>query len=223
MAQPRIAVPRPLSLTPASSRLLRNTYLLLSMTLLFSAAMTVVAVAIGVPQGLSLVCSIGALLVLWLVLPRYRNSVAAVPLTFIITGLLGFSLGPMLTFYLGVPNGPELVLTAAGSTGIIFLSLSGYVLISKKDFSFIGSFLFIGLLVAIGAMLVNLFLAIPTLFLVTSAMLVLLMSGFILYDTSRIIHGGETNYVFATIALYLDILILFQNLLHLIYALTAND
>ena len=224
MSQTPFAVARPAEAILATNKLIRNTYTLLSMTLIFSAIMAGVSLAVNAPYGLALVCSIAAIVLVWFVIPRYRNSVAALPLTFLFTGLLGFGMGPMLNHYITFfSNGTQLIMTAAGGTGAIFLGLSGYVMTTRKDFSFMGGFLFVGLLVAILASIGALIFSLPGLYLATSAMMVLLMSGFILYDTSKIIHGGETNYVMATISLFLDIVLLFQNLLHLLGAFAGED
>jgi modulator of FtsH protease len=208
----------------STNKVLKNTYLLLSMTLFFSAAMSVVAVVTNASFMSALVCNIVAIALVWFVIPNFRNSIAALPLTFLFTGLIGYGLGPMLNQYLTMfSNGSELIGTALGGTGVIFFGLSGYALTTKKDFSFLGGFLFVGFLVAIGAMLVNLFLQIPAINLAISSAMIMIMSGFILFDTSRIINGGERNYVMATIALYLDIVILFQHLLNLLGALSGED
>ena len=224
MSQNPYAVARPSDSVLATNKLIRSTYMLLSMTLLFCAAMAAVSVMIRASYGISMVCSIAALVLIWFVIPRYRNSTAALPLTFLFTGLLGFGLGPMLNYYLtSFSNGSELILTAAGGTGLIFLGLSGYVMTTRKDFSFMGGFLFVGLIVAIVGLIVAMIFSVPGLYLGISVMMILLMSGFILFDTSRIIHGGETNYVMATISLFLDILILFQYLLSLLGAFAGDD
>ena len=199
-----------------TNTVLRNTYALLAMTLLFSAAMAAVSMAIGVPRGLSLVCTIGAFGILMFVLPRFENSSAGVGIVFLFTGLLGFGLGPMLTYYTGLPNGPSLIATAMGGTGVIFLALSAYVLTTKRDFSFMGGFLIVGFMVVLAAMIANLFLQIPALSVAMSAAIVVLMSGFILFDTSRIINGGETNYIRATVSMFLNIYNLFTSLLMLL-------
>jgi len=135
---------------------------------------------------------------------------------FAFTSLLGIGLGPMLSSYLSLSNGPQLVATAMGGTGAIFLALSAYVLTTKKDFSFMGGFLMVGLIVVFGAAIVNIFTQMPALSLAVSAGIILLMSGFILFDTSRIINGGETNYVRATVSLFLNIYNIFTSLLHLL-------
>jgi modulator of FtsH protease len=199
-----------------TNKLIRNTYTLLSITLLFSALTAALSVVLMMPPMTYLLCIGGAFLLMWLVLPRTANSAAGLGVVFAITGLLGFALGPILTMYLSLPNGPQIVMTALGGTGVIFLGLSGYALTTRRDFSFMGGFLIVGFLVVLGAALLNIFLAIPALSLALSAVIVMLMSGFILYDTSRIINGGETNYILATVSLYMSIFNIFINLLHLL-------
>jgi modulator of FtsH protease len=207
----------------ATNKLIRNTYVLLSMTLLFSAVTAAMSMAMSVSPGVSMMTTLGALGLIWLVLPRTENSGAGVAVVFAIAGLLGFGLGPMLSYYLAMPNGPQTVATALGGTGLIFLGLSGYALTTRKDFSFMGGFLFMGLIVVLVAMIANIFLEIPALSLALSAIIVLLMSGLILFDTSRIVNGGETNYLRATVALYLDIYNLFIHLLSLLTAFGGDD
>lgn len=219
----RVLTARQDTIVVGTHKVLRNTYALLSMTLLFSALMAGVGMAIGMPRGASLAASLGALALIWFVLPRTENSAAGLAVVFGITGLMGLGLGPMLTQYLAIPGGGRLVATALGGTGLVFLGLSAYALTTKRDFSFMGGFLFVGLMVALVAMIANLFLEIPALSLATSAVIVLLMSGMILFDTSRIIHGGETNYVRATVSLYLDIYNLFVSLLHLLTAFGGDE
>ena len=206
-----------------TNRVLRNTYMLLSMTLLFSAATAGLSMALNVGHGVSLICTFGSLGLLWFVLPRFANSAAGIGIVFGVTGLLGFGLGPILSMYLTMfSNGGQLVMTALGGTGIIFLGLSAYALTTKKDFSFLGGFLFVGILVAFLAGIGAAIFGLSTLSLVVSAMFVLLMSGLILYQTSAIIHGGETNYVMATITLYISIYNLFLSLLHLLAAFAGE-
>ncbi|SFR45907.1 modulator of FtsH protease [Marinobacter daqiaonensis] len=204
-------------------KVLRNTYMLLAMTLVFSAVMAGVAMAAGVGQGVSLIAMLGALALVWLVLPRTANSSAGIVTVFAFTGLLGFSLGPILTHYLSMANGGTIVMQALGGTALIFFALSGYVLTTKKDFSFMRSFLVAGLMVVVlamvGGLVASLFgVEISAFSLALSAAVVLLMSGFMLYDTSRIVNGGETNYIMATTALYLNVYNLFVHLLHLLGA-----
>ena len=207
----------------STNKVIRNTYTLLSMTLLFSALTAGVGMAIGLSSGMGMIASLGAIGLLWLVLPRTENSAAGVAVVFGITGLLGLGLGPLLSHYLAIPGGGKLVATAMGGTGAVFLGLSAYALTTKRDFSFMGGFLFVGLIVALVAMIANLFLEIPALSLAISGVVVLLMSAMILFDTSRIINGGETNYLRATVALYLDIYNLFIHLLHLLTAFAGGD
>lgn len=197
----------------ATNKVLRNTYTLLSMTMLFSAAMAAVSVVAESGPGTYLLSVLGAFGLIWLVLPRTANSSAGLGVVFAITGLLGFGLGGVLNQYLAMSNGPQLIMTALGGTGVIFLGLSAYALTTRRDFSFLGGMLFVGMLVILVAALANIFLAIPAMTLAISSIIIVLMSGFILYDTSRIIHGGETNYIMVTVSLYLSIYNIFINLL----------
>jgi len=200
----------------STNKVLRNTYLLLSMTLLFSAVTAGISMALALPPMTYLI-SVGVAMVAGIfVLPRVANSAAGIGVIFLITGALGLGLGPLLNIYLALPKGPEIVGTAMGGTGLIFLSLSAYALTSKRNFSFMGGFLFAGFMVVLIAALANIFLALPALSLAVSAGIILLMSGFILFDTSRIINGGETNYIMATYGLYLTIFNIFINLLSLL-------
>ncbi len=203
-----------------TNKVIRNTYILLSMTLVFSAAMAFVGVVSGIGQGVALIASIAAIVMLWFVLPRTANSAAGIPTIFAITGLLGFGLGPVLSYYLSV--NPSIVMTALGGTGVIFLGLSGYALTTRKDFSFLGGFVMVGLLVVLGAAILNIFLGIPALFLAINAAVIMIMSAFILWETSTLIHGGETNYIMATAGLFLSILNIFQALLHLLGAFSDD-
>jgi modulator of FtsH protease len=207
----------------ATNSVIRNTYMLLSMTLLFSAVTAGVSMALRMPAMTYLV-SIGvAFVLIWFVLPRHANKASGLAVVFAITGLLGFSLGPILNLYLALPNGSQVIATALGGTGAIFLALSVYALSSKRDFSFLGGFLFTGFVVILLAALANIFLAIPALSLTISAAVILIMSGFILYDTSRMINGGETNYILATVGLYMSIFNIFINLLHLLGIAGGDD
>ncbi|MGH1440837.1 MAG: Bax inhibitor-1/YccA family protein [Cellvibrionaceae bacterium] len=205
-----------------TSKVLRNTYALLAMTLMFSAVTAGISMAVGMPRGAALICSLGALALIWFVLPRTANSAAGIGVVFAFTGLLGASLGPLLSHYLAMSNGGMIVTQALGGTALVFFALSAYVLTTRKDFSFMGGFLFVGLIVAIVAM-VGVWIAgsffgvdVSMFHLGLSVVIVLLMSGFILYDTSRIVNGGETNYLMATTSLYLNIYNLFVSLLHII-------
>jgi len=202
--------------TLTTNKVLRDTYRLLSLTLLFSAFTATVSYFLRLPHMVSLGCSLGAMALLFFVLPKVANSSKGIMVVFAVTGLLGIGLGPMLNHYLATSNGTTMVATALGGTGAIFLGLSGYAIVSKRDFSFMGGFLFAGFMVVILAMVANLFLQMPALQIVLSAAIILLMSGFILFDTSRIINGGETNYVMATVGLFLSIYNIFTSLLMLL-------
>lgn len=204
----------------STNKVLRNTYAMLALTLTFSAVCAGISMAMDFGGIASLVMLACAILILWFVLPKTQDSAAGLPVVFLFTGLMGASIGPMLNRYTALPNGSELIMQAMGATALIFFSLSAYVLTTKKNFSFMGGFLMVGLIVALVAILANIFLQIPAMHLAINAVVVLLMSGFILYDTSNIIHGGETNYLRATVNLYLNILNIFTNLLSL---LGAND
>ncbi len=198
------------------NKVLRNTYMLLSMTLAFSAVTASVSIMIGTPV-IGYYVSLGlAFLIMWLVIPRTANSEKGILAVFAFTGLLGFGLGPILSLYRKLPNGPALIAQALGGTAVVFLSLSAYALVSKKDFSFLGGFLMVGMIVVFIAAIANLFFSVPAVSLALSSAIIFLMSGFILYDTSRIIHGGERNYILATVGLYMSIYNIFINLLALL-------
>jgi modulator of FtsH protease len=198
----------------AARRVLRNTYALLSMTLLFSAAVAAVSVATRWPApGLVLMLA-GSFGLLYAV-NKLQNSAWALPAVFGLTGFLGYTLGPVLSKSLALPGGAQVVTLALAATGATFLSLSAWVLTSKRDFSFMGGFLFAGMVVALLAGLGAVFFQMPALGLAVSAMVALLSAGLILFETSRIVNGGETNYVLATVGLYLSIFNLFTSLLAL--------
>ena len=199
----------------AANKVIRNTYLLLSMTLLFSAAVAGLAVVWKLPHPGLIVTLVGYFGLLFLT-TKLRNSGWGLMSVFALTGFMGYTLGPILSHYLGLPNGGQTVMTAMAATAAIFVGLSGYALTTRKDFSFMGGFLFVGILVAFLAGLGAIFFQMPALSLAVSAMFVLLMSGLILYETSNIIHGGETNYIMATVTLYVSIFNLFTSLLHLL-------
>lgn len=206
----------------STNRVLKNTYMLLSMTLLFSCVTAGVAMAANIGYGTGMILSLTGLGLLFVV-HRTADSAKGLIAVFAFTGVMGAALGPMLNHYLALPNGPALVMQALGGTAVVFFALSGYALTTRKDFSYMGGFLIVGLLVAVVASIANIFLGIPALSLTISAAVVLIMSGLILFDTSRIINGGETNYIRATVALYLDIYNLFIHLLHLLTALSGDD
>ena len=216
-------VARPRQAVLATNKVIRNTYLLLSMTLLFSAATAAIAAVSNMPP-LGLLLTLGGYFGLLYVTVALRNSAWGLLSVFALTGFMGLTLGPIINYYLSnFANGDQLVMTALGGTGVIFLGLSGYALTSRKDFSFLGGFLFTGILVAFLAGLGAYVFGLPGLSLAVAAMFILLMSGLILYQTSDIIHGGETNYIMATITLYVSIYNLFTSLLHLLGAFSGDD
>ena len=221
MNNPNISMSRSQESILATNKVLKNTYMLLSLTLVFSGVMAFIGMSLNLGHGASLVATIAAIVLLWFVLPRTANSTAGIPVIFAFTGLLGLGLAPMLNYYLAV--NPSIVSTALGGTGVIFLGLSGYALTTRKDFSFMAGFLMVGMLVVIVAALANIFLQMPVLSLVGSGAIVMLMSGFILYETSSIIHGGETNYIMATASLFLSLLNMFQALMHILGVFGGDD
>ncbi|PXX44800.1 Bax inhibitor-1/YccA family protein [Undibacterium pigrum] len=196
-------------------KVLRNTYMLLSMTLLFSAMTAGATVAFNIPGPGILLTLVGYFGLLFAT-AKLQNSGWGIAAVFALTGFMGYTLGPILTRYLGMPGGTGIVMTAMAMTGLIFMGLSAYVLVSKRDFSFMGGFLMVGMLVAFVASLGAIFFQIPALSLTISAVMVLLMSGMILFETSNIIRGGETNYIMATVSLYVTIFNLFTSLLQLL-------
>lgn len=207
--QPAVSIP------DDSMKVLRNTYRLLSMTLLFSALMAVGSIALNLGHGAALGLSIVALLTIFFVLPKYANDAKGIFVVFGITGLLGASLGPTLNHYLAMTNGPAIVVQSMLATGLIFFALSSYVMKTGKDFSKMRGFLVAGLITAILAMIGNLFFQSSAISLAISSIVVLLMSGFILHDTSDIVHGREDNYIRATVSMYLNLYNLFIHLLSL--------
>ncbi len=219
MNTPNTPLVKPASLeqsqSVATDKVLRNTYLLLSMTLLFSGSMAGISMALNLPHPGIIITLLGFFGLLFAT-TKFRNSGLGIVFVFALTGFMGFTLGPIINAYLGLPNGGQIVMNAMGATGLIFFSLSAYVLITKKDFSFMGGFLMVGILVAFFAGLGAIFFEISSLSLAVSAMFVLLMSGLILYETSNIIKGGETNYIMATTTLFVAIFNLFTSLLHLL-------
>jgi modulator of FtsH protease len=205
-----------------TNKVLRNTYLLLSMTLLFSGFTAAISMLFNLPHPGLVLTLVGYFGLLFLT-TRFRDSALGIGFVFALTGFMGFTLGPIINAYLAQANGGQIVMAAMGSTGAIFLGLSGYALISRKDFSFMGSFLMVGILVAFLAGLGAFLLEMPALSLAVSSMFVLLMSGLILYQTSELIHGGETNYIMATVTLYVSIFNLFTSLLHLLGFMNSNE
>jgi len=205
-----------------TNKVIRNTYTLLSMTLLFSALTAGVSMALNLPHP-GLLLTLGGYFGLLFATAKFRNNSLGLAFVFALTGFMGYTLGPILNAYLALPNGGQVVMTAMGATGVIFLGLSGYALTTRKDFSFMGGFLMVGILVAFMAGLGAVFFEIPGLSLAVSSMFVLLMAGLILYETSNIIHGGETNYIMATVTLFVAIFNLFTSLLHLLGTFNSNE
>lgn len=207
----------------ATNKVLRNTYMLLSMTLLFSAATAAFAMALDL-RGPGLLLTLVGYFGLLFAVHKLRNSAWGILAVFALTGFMGFTLGPIINLYLtAFGNGHQLVMTALGGSGAIFVGLSAYALSSRRDFSFMGGFLFAGVMVAFLAGLAAVFLQMPALSLAVSAMFVLLMSASILYQTSALVHGGETNYLLATVSLYVSLYNLFLSLLHLLGFANGDD
>lgn len=209
--------------TLEANKLIRNTYLLLSMTLLFSAMTAGVAMVLNVPPIHWLLTLVGFFGLLFLT-SYLQNSVWGIAAVFALTGFMGFTLGPIISLYLTIfSNGSQLVMMAFGGTAVIFLGLSGYALTSRKDFSFLRGFVVVGILVAFFAGIVAMLFNISGLSLAVSSMFILLMSAYILLQTSDMVHGRETNYIQATVGLYVSIYNLFLSLLHLLGAFMGED
>jgi len=204
------------------NKVLKNTYMLLGMTLAFSAVTAGISMAMNLSHMAALVMTLVSFGLLFVV-NKQADKASGIFWIFAFTGLMGASLGPLLNMYAAMPAGPSLIMQALGGTALIFFALSAYALTSKKDFSFMGGFLMIGLIVVLVAGIANIFLQIPALHLAGRAAIVLIMSGLILFDTSRIIHGGERNYIRATVSLYLSIYNLFVSLLQLLGVFGSDD
>jgi modulator of FtsH protease len=206
-----------------TNKVLRNTYALLSLTLLFSAAAAGVSMALDLPPIGPIITMVVYFGLLFLT-SKFSNSAWGIVFVFALTGFLGLTLGPILNLYIhSINNGGQLVMTALGGTGLIFIGLSAYALVSRKDFSFMGGMLMAGILVAFLASLVGLFFPMPGLQIAVSSMFILLMSGMILFQTSEIIHGGENNYILATVTLYVSLFNLFLSLLQLLGIFSSDD
>lgn len=203
-----------LALPDQARRVLRNTYALLAMTLLFSAAVAGASVALALPAP-GLILTLVGYFGLLFAIHKLKNSAMALPAVFALTGFMGYTLGPLLTRTLSLPGGAQSIAMALAATGVIFLGLSAWALVSKRDFSWMGGMLFAGMLVALLAGLAAVFFELPALGLAVSAMVALLASGLILFETSNIVNGGETNYVMATVSLFVSLFNLFTSLLHL--------
>jgi modulator of FtsH protease len=204
-----------------TSRVLRNTYALLAMTLLFSAGVAATSLALKLPAP-GIILTLAGYFGLLFAVYKLKNSGWALPAVFALTGFMGYTLGPVLSQSLALPGGGQIVTTALAATGATFLALSAWVLTTRRDFSFMGGFLFVGMVIALLVGLAAVLLQIPALGLAVSAMVALLSAGLILHETSRIVHGGETNYVLATVGLYVSIFNLFSSLLSL-FGLGGSD
>lgn len=198
------------------NRVLRNTYILLSMTLLFCAAVAATSAMLNWPHPGLIVTLVGYFGLLFLT-SALRNSAWGIVSVFALTGFMGLTLGPIISYYVtAVPNGDQIVMTAFGGTGLIFLGLSAYALTTRKNFAFLGGMLFAGILAAFVMSLVAVFFNMPMLSVAVSGIFIILMSGLILYQTSAIVHGGETNYIMATVTLFISIYNLFLSLIHIL-------
>jgi modulator of FtsH protease len=217
----------PVAIGAGRNKVLRNTYMLLGMSMV----PTVIGALVGINMNLGFMAQhpimyalvmFGVMMGLFFAIQANRNSSLGVVLLLLLTGFMGLMLGPILQFALHLRNGGQIVGLAAGGTGAIFVALSAIASTGKRDFSFLGKFLMVGIILLILASLANLFFHIPALTLTLSAAGVLLFSGFILFDVNRIVNGGETNYVMATLSIYLDIYNLFVNLLQLLMMLMGE-
>ena len=219
---PSLSTGSPLSLDrPQAAKVLRNTYALLSMTLLFAAGVAALAVANAWPAPGLVITLVGYFGLLFAV-HKLQNSGWALPVVFALTGFMGYTLGPLLSHTLALPGGANTIVAALAATGATFVALSVYVLTTRRDFSFMGGFLFAGMVIAILAGLAAMFFQLPALGLAVSAMVALLSAGLILFETSRIVNGGETNYVLATVGLFVSLFNLFTSLLSL-FGFSSND
>lgn len=204
------------------NKVLRQTYMLLGMTLAFSATMTAVAVSVGATP-INWIVSMVVMFGLLFAVQAKRNSAMALPLVFAFTGWMGWSLGPMVAFILGSAGGMGILFNATAGTAITFFALSAYAITSGRDFTFMRGFLMTGLIVCLLAIVAGFFFQVPGLQLAISGALILLAAGFILFDTSNIVRGGETNYVMATVSLYINIYMLFSNLLAIMGVMGNDD
>ena len=202
-------------------KVLRNTYMLLSMTLAFSALMAGVSMAMGAPYLGPIVTLVGFFGLVFAV-HKTAESTLGLLFTFLLTGFMGFTLGPILNAYLSLANGPSLVVSALGTTAAAFVGLSAYAVVTRKDFSFLSGFLVVGFFVLMGAVVLGLFFDLSAFSVAISCGFVLFASAAILWQTSAIIHGGETNYIRATVSLFVSFYNLFISLLH-IFGVMSDD
>ncbi len=203
------------------SKLFRNTYALLAMTLAFSAVVAMVSMAMNLPRPNIIIMLVGFYGLLFAI-AKFRNSGVGLVLTFALTGFMGYTLGPILNHYLALPNGGQLVSMALGMTAMVFFGLSAFAILTRKDFSFLSGFIMAGFIVLLCAIVASFFMQMSGLSLAISAGFVLFSSAVILYQTSAIIHGGEDNYIMATVTLFVSIYNLFLSLLHLL-GIFSND
>lgn len=208
--------------TITTNKIIKNTYMLLSMTLIFS-SLTAYISSLLKTQHLGFAITFIIYIPLLFMVHISRNSIWGIISIFMFTGFMGYTIGPMLNIILyGFSNGSQLIMMSLGLTGFIFIVLSAYVMITQKNFKFLSGFLFIGLLIILTSCIINLFFQLPIIQITISGILVLISSGYILYQTSEIIHGGERNYILATINLYIQIFNLFVSLLHIITLFTGR-
>lgn len=206
-----------------TNKVLRNTYLLLGMTFIFSALCAYFSLALKMPPLNIFVFFLGSYGLMFLT-HALRNSAMGIVSVFAFTGFMGYAIGPILNLYISnFSNGSELVATALGGTGLIFFALSGYALTTRKDFSYLNGFLFVGAMVGLLMMIASFLFQIPALYLGVSAIFMLISSGVILMQTSQIINGGETNYISATVTLFVSLYNLFMSLLNILSALSGRD
>lgn len=205
-----------------SHKVLRNTYALLSLTLVWAAAIAGATAALGLPHPGVLITLVGYFGLLFAI-HKTQSSGWAIPAVFGLTGFMGYTLGPMLSATLGLPGGADAIAMALATTGVTFLAMSAWALVSKRDFSFMGGMLFAGMVIALLMGLAAMFFDVPALGLAVSAMVALLSAGLILFETSRIVNGGETNYVMATVSLFVSLFNLFSSLLSLFGMGMGND
>ena len=221
--EPTVIRTRPTAAVLSTNKLIRNTYTLLAMTLAFSAVTAGIAMVINMPP-LHWMITLGGFFGLLFLTHKFANSAMGLVWVFALTGFMGLTLGPIISFYLqAFSNGSQLVMMAFGGTAAIFLGLSGYALTTKRDFSFLGGFLMVGILVAFLAGIAALVFSIPALSLAVPAMFILLMSGFILFQTSQLVHEPNTNYILATVSLYVSIYNLFTSLLFIFGIFGGDD
>lgn len=206
----------------STNKVLKNTYLLLAATLIFSAMTAGVAMAVNLPFMNPFITLIGYFGLLFLT-HKFKNSAMGLVCVFALTGFMGLTLGPLLSLYVtSVPNGSEVIMTSLGTTGLVFLGLSAYVLKTRKDMSFLSGFLMVGLIGMLGVIVMSLFIDLSAFQMVISAGIVILMSALILYQTSAIVNGGETNYILATVTLFVSLYNIFINLL-MLFGMGGDD